>query len=120
MRTLIRRFPWLFLPLMVLIVIAAGGVVFLMRGLDGAETLWSLGLLVTGAPVLWRTIRDARHGQFATDIVAVLAILGAVALRQPLAGLVIVLMQSGGEGLEQYAEGKASAAVRALEEAAPR
>ena len=29
-------------------------------------------------------------------------------------------MQTGGEALERYAEGRASAAVRALEEAAPR
>jgi heavy metal translocating P-type ATPase len=41
-------------------------------------------------------------------------------LDQPLAGLVIVLMQTGGEALERFAEGRASAAVRALEEAAPR
>src|SRR6185503_14877053 len=38
----------------------------------------------------------------------------------PFAGLIIVLMQTGGEALEQYAEGRASAAVRALEDAAPR
>jgi heavy metal translocating P-type ATPase len=39
---------------------------------------------------------------------------------RPLAGLVIVLMQSGGEALDAFAEGRASAAVRALEEDAPR
>jgi heavy metal translocating P-type ATPase len=39
---------------------------------------------------------------------------------QPYAGLIIVLMQSGGEALERFAAGRASAAVRALEEAAPR
>jgi heavy metal translocating P-type ATPase len=59
-------------------------------------------------------------GHFATDLVAMLAIVTAVLLHQPLAGLVIVLMQTGGEALERYAEGRASAAVRALEEQAPR
>ena len=51
---------------------------------------------------------------------ATLSIVGAALLGQPVAGLVIVLMQTGGEWLEHYAEGRASNAVRALEEAAPR
>ena len=49
-----------------------------------------------------------------------LAIVGALLLGEPLAGLVVVLMQTGGEALERFAEGRASAAVRALEAAAPR
>src|SRR5690242_21695313 len=60
------------------------------------------------------------HGKFASDVVATLSIVGAIALDQPIVGLVIVLMQTGGEALERYAEGRASAAVRALEAAAPR
>src|SRR6185503_4650937 len=50
----------------------------------------------------------------------VLAIVAAAALREPLAGLVIVLMRSGGEALEHLAAGRASAALRELEAAAPR
>ena len=73
-----------------------------------------------GLPLVWRTIRGAIGGRFATDIVASLSIGGAIALGQPLVALVIVVMQTGGEALEQYAEGRASAAVRELEEAAPR
>jgi len=85
-----------------------------------ATTVWLVGLVITGAPIVWRTLLEARRGQWATDVVAVLAIVGAVLLRQPLAGLVIVLMRSGGEALEQYAAGRASAALRELEAAAPR
>ena len=73
-----------------------------------------------GLPLVWRTIRGAIEGRFATDIVASLSIGGAIALGQPLVALVIVVMQTGGEALEQYAEGRASAAVRELEAAAPR
>jgi len=79
-----------------------------------------LGVILLGAPIVFETLRNALRGRFATDVVASLSIIGSVALDQPLAGLVIVLMQSGGEALERYAEGRASAAVRALEEAAPR
>ena len=49
-----------------------------------------------------------------------LAIVTALILGEPLAGLIVVLMQTGGEALEQYAEGRASEAVRELEAAAPR
>ena len=85
-----------------------------------AATVWLIGLVVTGAPIVWRTLVEARRGHWATDLVSVLAIVGAVLLREPLAGLVIVLMRSGGEALEQYAAGRASAALRELEAAAPR
>lgn len=81
---------------------------------------WLIGLIVTGLPVLWQTLRSVARGHFATDIVAMLAIAAAIALREPLAGLIVVVMQTGGEALERYAEGRASRAVRALEEQAPR
>ena len=99
----------------------AGGVArFTSLGPAVAATIWMVGLVVTGAPVVWRTTKGIVGGRFAADLVASLAIVAAVSLREPLAGLVIVLMQTGGEALERYAEGRASDAVRALEEAAPR
>src|SRR5688500_12244660 len=76
-------------------------------------------LVVSGAPIVWRTARGALHGHFATDIVATLAIITAAILRQPIAGLVIVLMQTGGELLERYAARRASRAIQELEDASP-
>ena len=106
--------------------LAAGGVAWLREagapaagGLT-ASRVWYAGLLLTGAPVVWQTVRGMARGHFASDVVAMLAVVTAIVLRQPLAGLVIVLMQSGGEALERYAEGRASAAVRELEAQAPR
>jgi heavy metal translocating P-type ATPase len=58
-------------------------------------------------------------GRFAADVVAMLAIVTALLLREPLAGLIVVLMQTGGEALERYAQGRASEAVRELEASAP-
>lgn len=78
------------------------------------------GLIVSGAPLLWGSVRAVAQRRFAADLVASLSIIGAIAFGQPLAGLIIVIMQSGGEALERYAEGRASDAVRALEERAPR
>jgi heavy metal translocating P-type ATPase len=81
--------------------------------------IWLLGLMVTGLPVAWRTLRGMLRGQFAADVVAMLAIVGALLLGQPLAGLVVVLMQTGGEALDAYAVARASNAVEALEADAP-
>ncbi|HEU4697682.1 MAG TPA: heavy metal translocating P-type ATPase [Gemmatimonadales bacterium] len=83
----------------------------------------SLGLaalVVTSAPLVARTLRGLLHGEFAADVVAMLAMLTAIVFDQPIPGLVVVLMQSGGEALERYAGGRASRAVRELEAAAPR
>src|SRR5664279_6488074 len=83
------------------------------------DGVWYAGLLLTGVPVVVRTLMQAARGHLATDLVAALAVGGSVALGEPLAGLVIVLMQTGGEALERYAEGRASGAIRALIAAAP-
>ena len=76
-------------------------------------------LVLAGAPLVWRTVRGMLRGHFATDVVATLAIVTAVILREPIAGLVIVLMQAGGEQLERYAARRASRALDELEDARP-
>ncbi|HYC51207.1 MAG TPA: hypothetical protein VEB19_08895, partial [Gemmatimonadaceae bacterium] len=79
--------------------------------------LRSIGLVIlvlAGASIVWRTVRGALHGHFASDIVASLAIVGAALLREPITGLVIVLMQTGGEFLERYAAGRASRVLQEL------
>ena len=99
----------------------AAGLLARAGGLVGPATqLWMAGLVLTGLPVVWRTLRGALRGHFASDIVASLAIVTAVVLVNPLPGLIVVLMQTGGEALERLAEGRASAAVRELEAQAPR
>ena len=97
------------------------GLLFHITGRPGvAGAVWSAGLALTGAPVVWQTLRGVAVGRFAADLVAMLAIVTALILREPLAGLIVVLMQTGGEALERYAQGRASEAVRELEAAAPR
>ncbi|MGH7679126.1 MAG: heavy metal translocating P-type ATPase [Gemmatimonadaceae bacterium] len=79
-----------------------------------------LGVLaVTGAPIVWRSIRGALRGQFAADLVATLSIVTAFVLREPVAGLVIVLMLRGGELLERFAARRASRVLQELQDASP-
>jgi heavy metal translocating P-type ATPase len=109
------------IPALTLLALITGGLLWLSPVAHEWTSLVLLAALVLlGAPVVFRTVRGILRGHFAADVVAMLAIVTAVVLREPIAGLVIVLMQTGGELLERYAEGRASDAVRELEAAAPR
>ncbi|MDB4907423.1 MAG: hypothetical protein JWO05_2207 [Gemmatimonadetes bacterium] len=114
---LLRRYSSIALTIVALLV---GGVALALQHLAIAQLSWYAGVAIAGAPLVWRTVKGALEGHFATDVVATLSILAALALAQPLVALVVVLMQAGGEALEAYAEGRARAAVAALEAAAPR
>jgi len=115
---MIRREAWI--PATALLAILLG-LAFLLGGhAHVAHRAWMAGLFLTGIPVVLHTFRGMLRGKFAADVVAMLAIITAALLATPLPGLIVVLMQTGGEALERYAEGRASEAVRALEEAAPR
>jgi heavy metal translocating P-type ATPase len=94
--------------------------VLLFTGAIAGPLAWWIGLVGLGVPMVVRTLFGMVKGRFAADVVAALAVMTAIVLQQPLAGLVIVLMQTGGEALDRYAEGRASEAVRTLEADAPR
>jgi heavy metal translocating P-type ATPase len=108
------------LPLAVLTVMVAGGLLYFLGQRTAAHYLFLAGLVATSAPLIIRTAGQALRGNFATDAVASLAILTAIILVQPFPGLVIVLMQSGGEALERHAQRRATRALSELERRAPR
>ena len=76
-----------------------------------AEKIWYVTLIVGGAPILYQTIKGMFQGKFALDIVAMLAIIAAVWMQQAFAGVMIVLMQSGGEALESFGLKRASSSL---------
>ena len=115
-----RPWPTPVLPAVALGFLLVGVAARLIPGLAAfSSPIWTLGLWLTGAPLVYRTVRGVLRGHLAADLVASLAIVAAVALREPAAGLLVALMQSGGEELERRAERRASRAVRELEDAAP-
>ena len=111
---------WLVVPSLTLVILSLGAAFGMAGRSSTADVVLFGGLLLVGVPLILRTARGALRGRLAADIVAALAIGTAIVLHQPLAGLVVVLMQTGGEALERYAEGRASAALQMLEDAAPR
>ncbi len=79
-----------------------------------SDAVFLVTVVVGGAPLVLKTLAGLVRGRFAADVVAMLAIVTAVVLGQYFAGVVIVLMQSGGEALEAYAMRRASSSLEAL------
>ncbi len=77
-------------------------------------------LILGGLPIVFQTAKGIFKGEFASDIVAMLAIITAVIMGQAFAGAVVVLMQSGGEALEAYGLQRASTSLASLLSRAPR
>ncbi|HUL04361.1 MAG TPA: heavy metal translocating P-type ATPase [Gemmatimonadales bacterium] len=86
----------------------------------GSNAVFLITLIAGGTPLVFQTLRGVLRGRFAADIVASLAIVTAVVVGQYFAGVVIVLMQSGGEALERYAMNRASRSLEALLARAPK
>jgi len=65
-------------------------------------------------------IQDVRAGSYGIDILAVTAIVTSVLLKEYWAAIVVVLMLTGGESLEDYAEHRARKELDSLLKHAPR
>lgn len=115
---LLKTYP---LPPFVLSAILLGAFFFFNKP-DGiwAHRIWFATLILGGLPIVYGTIKGMLKGQFASDIVAMLAIITAVFLNEAFAGAVVVLMQSGGEAIERYGFRKASSSLEELFKRAPR
>ena len=85
-----------------------------------ADLTWYFVLVVGGAPLVAKTFRSVLRGRFASDIIAALAIIVAIIVGEAFAGAIIVLMQSGGEALEDYGFKRASSSLKELMERAPK
>lgn len=82
---------------------------------------WLLGgvAIIEVVPLLWSMWQDIRVGTYGIDILAASAIITSVILGQYWAGIVVVLMLTGGEALEDYAEHRARRELDALLKHAP-
>lgn len=70
-------------------------------------------------PFFTEMYRDVRAGKYGVDILAAVAVISSLALREFWAGMVIVLMLTGGRALEDYANHRAERELDALLSRAP-
>ena len=87
---------------------------------DLANLLWSAATVPVAVGLLVSIVRDLMAGRLGVDAIALLAMVGALVLGEPLAGAVVALMYSGGNLLEDIAVARAERDLRALVDRAPR
>jgi heavy metal translocating P-type ATPase len=85
---------------------------------DASPTAKAVPLYVVlaagGMPLVLSLAMKLLRREFGSDLLAGISIVAAVLLQEYLAGALVVLMLSGGEALETYALGRASAVLQAL------
>jgi heavy metal translocating P-type ATPase len=82
---------------------------------------WLLGsvAILSTLPLLKEMLADFRSGAYGIDILAITAIVSAVWLHEYWAAAIIVVMLTGGEALEDYAEHRAKSELSSLLKRAP-
>lgn len=116
MLSLIRSYP----EVAATVVVGLAVAVLLGAGFPAAAAWTASGYaLVIAARTAAGMVRDIRQGHWGLDVLAVLAILATVAVGEYVAALIIVLMLSGGQALEDYAGRRARSELDALLERAP-
>ncbi|MFL5736606.1 MAG: heavy metal translocating P-type ATPase [Actinomycetota bacterium] len=115
-----KRDPDVWLLIASVVGIAAGGVAYAAGAHDAADALWALTTVVGLVPLLVSVARDLANRESGVDVIALLAMGGALALGEYLAGAVIALMLSSGQTLEAYADARARRELSTLVGRAPR
>ncbi|HEX8975448.1 MAG TPA: heavy metal translocating P-type ATPase [Solirubrobacteraceae bacterium] len=101
--------------------IAAGGLLHLVGSGAAGQWVWGAAVALLAAELsleVGRTVIVERS--FGVDTIALVAMIGALALNQELAGAVIGLMFSGGAALETVASRRARRELTALVQRAPK
>jgi heavy metal translocating P-type ATPase len=100
--------------------LVAGGAAWLAGRQALADAAWALAIVAALVPLTISVARDLVHRETGVDLIALLAMGGALLLGQFLPGAVIGLMLSGGQALERYASGRARRELSMLLARAPR
>ena len=102
------------------VLLLAGGAAWLLAAETPASVLWIAGtVLGLVFSVSWTAGAIRRH-QPSVDVIAVLALAGALAVGEPFAGAVITVMLASGRLLEARASARARRELSLLVERAPR
>lgn len=112
----VREYKLFSLALLAIIV----GLILLLAGQKKASNIVIAAVAIFELfPLLWGMWDDFKSGRYGIDILAATAIIASVALGQYWAAIVVVVMLTGGEALEKYAEGRAQQELKSLLKNAP-
>lgn len=97
-----------------------GAVLWLAGAVAAAQTSWMAAALVAAIALLSEILAALRRGEAGVDVLALIAIGGALALQQNLTAAVIAVMLASGRLLESYAQRRARREMSALLARVPR
>lgn len=100
--------------------LAAGAVAWATGSLPTAHACWIAGTVAAILPATWWVVAGLRSGRFGVDVLAVLSLVGALAVGEYLAGALIAVMLATGQALDAAAERRATKDLRALLDRVPR
>lgn len=103
--------------------VIAVSIVSLVLDLNGQDTLshWLLGVsgIIVTSILLWDMLKSLRSGTYGVDLLAATAIATAVVMQEYWTAAIIMIMLTGGESLEDYAQERAKVELHDLLERAP-
>ena len=98
----------------------AGGVAWLLSSPAAASVLWIAGTVLGLVFSIGWMVSSIRRGQLSVDVIAVLALAGALVVNEPFAGAMITVMLASGQLLEARAAARARRELSLLVQRAPR
>lgn len=113
----LRRYPGITVA-----IVALAAVLLLRAAGEGSVARW-VATAYVGAFIVWTLVgmvRDVLRGHVGLDVLAVVAMVATLAVREYVAALIIVLMLSGGRALEDFAARRAKRDLTALLDRSPR
>ena len=113
---IVRDYPWVVATLIVFVLTLG---LHLAGAEDPARWIASAYALVVAAWTSVGMVKDLLRGNWGVDILAVTAIVATVLVGEYLAAVLVCLMLTGGEALEDYAAGRAKRDLSALLDRAP-
>ena len=81
---------------------------------SAANVAWAVTTLLLLVPLTWSVVRTLSRGDVGVDAIALLSMVGALAVGEYLAGAVIAVMLAGGNALEEFAQRRAGRELSGL------
>ena len=100
--------------------LVAGAALVLTDHTQAGHLAWAVTTVIGGIPVTIDVIRSLSRREAGVDLIAIIAIIGCLALHEYAAGAVIAVMLASGQTLEDYADRRAHRELSDLLARAPR
>ncbi|MBW4078039.1 MAG: heavy metal translocating P-type ATPase [Acidobacteria bacterium] len=117
---LLGRYKFAVLPIVVTAGLFLGGVLHWSGTGDVGNVAWLCVSAVGALYAAYTVIDGLRSGRLGVDVVALLALVGAVLVKEYLAGAVISVMLASGHALEEWAVGHATVELKSLLDRVPK